>query len=213
MNRRKRVTNNYVFRRQGLLMRITQSGLNTINSATDGNGSMFTLASAADSMTNTIQWGNSFVFKLSSIVDQNDFVNLFDRYKIVGVKLKIMYQAESASAGGLGVLPIFNYAIDNDDAAIPSSLNTIMSKQRSKSVVLTANRPISIYVKPKVAVAVYQSLLTGYSSQSSQFINATYPDVQHYGLKTWINNFYAPGGANNQITIQPTYYIACRDPQ
>lgn len=204
--------NSYLFRRQAQLMRITQTSANNV-SITDGNGCLSISAVGADSMSNTIQWGNSYLFKLSSVVDSGDFTNLYDRYKINGVRLKIMYQADSASVGGLGVLPIFNYCADYDDATVPSALNTVQTKLRARSVVLTANKPVSIYLKPKVATAMYQSLLTGYAVTKAPFINSTYPDVQHYGLKTWINNFYAPAGANNQITIQATYYLSCKDPQ
>lgn len=204
--------NSYLFRRQAQLMRITQTAANTV-AITDGNGCLSIGTTGADSMSNTIQWGNSYLFKLSSVIDSTDFTNLYDRYKINGIRLKIMYQADSASVGGLGVLPIFNYCPDYDDAAVPSSLNAVETKQKARSIILTANKPVSIFVKPKVASALYQSLLTGYAVSKAPFINSTYPDVQHYGLKTWINNFYAPAGANNQITIQATYYLSCKDPQ
>lgn len=215
MIRRKKVVrsrNNYIFRRQAQLQRLTQTGVGAITT-TDGNGSLFTGTVVADSMTNTYQWGNAWLFKLSSVIDSSDFTNLYDKYKINGVRLKIMYQAETASVGGTGVLPIFNYAIDADDATVPSSLNTVETKGNARSLILTANKPISIFIRPKVASALYQSLLTGYEVKKAPFINCTYPDVQHFGLKAWINNFYAPSGANNQITIQATYYLSCKDPQ
>lgn len=201
----------HVFRRIGQLIRITQTGLNTINTSTDGNGSMFTGTVSSDSMTNTIQWGNAFLFKLNSIIDPNDFVQLYDRYKINGIKLKIMYQADSASAGGLGVLPIMNFAYDHDDASPPSSLNGVNTKSTARQVVLSANRTVSIFIKPKVSSSLYQGAFTGYSVQRPPYIDISSPDVQHYGLKTWINNFYAPTGANNQITITPTYYLSMKD--
>lgn len=210
---RNRVTNSYIFRRQAQLIRITQTAAGAITVTDNGTGAIATSSTTSDSMTNTIQWGNAFMFKLSNVIESADFVNLFDRYKILGVKLKVMYQSETASVGSQGCLPIFNYASDFDDFSPPSSLNAVEAKQRARSVILTANRPVNIYVKPKVAAALYQSLLTGYEVKKAPFINSTYPDVQHYGVKTWINNFYAPAGANNQITIQATYVLSCKDPQ
>lgn len=200
----------HVFRRIGQLIRITQNAANSIVT-TDGNGSLITSATSADSMSNTIQWGNAFNFKLSSVIDANDFVQLYERYKINGVKLKIMYQADSASVGGQGVLPILNFAYDHDDAVAPSSLNSVNSRSTAKQVVLNANRTVSIYIKPKVAAALFQGVFSGYSVQRPPYIDISSADVQHYGLKMWINNFYTPTGANNQITITPTYYLSMRD--
>lgn len=214
--------NAMMLRRNGLLIRMTQIGLNQVTLSQDGNGSAFITPLSAgvlptDSMSNTVQFGNSYIFKLSSVIDSSDLTNLFDKYKINGVKLKIMYQADSASVGGSGVFPIFNYCYDGDDATIPTSLNQVESKAKARSVVLSANKPVSIFIKPKVASYLYSTVsgapVPGYSVTKAPYINSTYSDVQHYGLKTWINNFYAPTNANNQITVQTTYYLSLRDPQ
>lgn len=202
----------HLFRRNAVISRITQTGAGAIT-LTDGAGSSFISSTSADSMTNTIQWGTSMLFKLSSVIDSGDFTNLYDKYKIVGVKLKIMYQANTASTGGNSVMPVITYNVDHDDAAIPSSLNTVSTKAAARSRILTADRPINIYIKPKPAVALYQGIFSGFGSGNSMYVNSSSPDVQHFGLKFWINNFYTPAGANNQITIQPTYYLACKESQ
>jgi len=202
----------HVFRRNAVIMRITQTAQNAVT-LVDGAGSAFIGSTAPDSMTNTIQFGISNLYKLSSVIDSTDFTNLYDKYKIVGVKLKIMYQANTASTGGNSVMPVITYCPDHDDAAIPGSLNIVSTKAASRSRILTADKPVNIYIKPKVGVALYQGLFTGFGTGSNMFINASNPDVQHYGFKFWVNNFYTPAGANNQITIQPTYYIACKESQ
>lgn len=184
-----------------------------MNFATDGNTSLISTATSADSMTNTIQWGNAYQFKLGSVIDSSDFTTLYDKYKILMVKLKILYQADSASPGATSVLPIFNYCTDFDDAVAPTSLNIVNTKQKARSVILSANKPITITLRPKVAVPVYQGVLTAYSVSKAPYVDCVYPDVLHYGVKSWINNFHTPSGANNQITVQPTYYLALRDPQ
>ena len=178
---------------------MTQSGLNAMNFATDGNGSLISSATSADSMTNTLQWGNAYQFKLGSAIDSGDFTTLYDKYKILMVKIKIMYQAESATSGGASVLPIFNYCTDYDDSVAPTSLNNVATKQRARSLVLSANKPITITLRPKVAVPVYQGVLTAYSVNKAPYVDCVYPDVLHYGLKTWINNFYTPTGANTKL--------------
>lgn len=202
----------HLFKRNGQLIRITQNAVSSAQISGDTT-SGFMGNMAGDSMTNTIQWGNSFIFKLSSVIDPADFTNLYDKYKIVGVRLKVMYQANSASTGGVSVLPIINYSIDHDDASVPTSLNNVECKAFAKSRILTGDKPLNLYLKPKVAVGLYQGAFTGYGIPGSTWINSSSPDVQHYGVKFWINNFYAPTGANNQITIQPTYYLALKESQ
>lgn len=202
----------HLFRRNGQLIRYTQTATNTVSISGDTT-SGFIGSMAGDSMINTIQWGGSFVFKLSSVIDPADFTNLYDKYRLVGVRLKILYQANTASTGGASVLPVINYAVDHDDAAVPSSLNQVEAKAGAKTRILTADKPVNIYLKPKVAVGVYQGAFSGYGMMSNMYINSATPDVQHYGFKLWINNFYTPAGANNQITIQPTYYLALKDSQ
>jgi len=58
----------HVFKRDGQLIRLQQTALNTVTLVNDGNGSCFLGSVGADSMTSTVQWGNSFQFKLSSVI-------------------------------------------------------------------------------------------------------------------------------------------------
>lgn len=218
--KRKFVTQTHLIRRQGALIRITQTGnagtpATAITLPASGNGSCAISAVGSDNMANTVQFGNSYVFKLSSVIDYTDMTALFDRYKIVGVKLKIMYQASEATPGGAGVLPIFNYAWDYDDSNVPSGLTVVNTKASARSLVLSANRPVSVFIKCKVPTTINNpaNIDSGFAVARPMWINAAYPDCSHFGFKTWVNNFYAPTGANNQITVQPTYYLALKDPQ
>lgn len=204
----------HMFKRMGQISRITVTGVGAIgNSGFDGNGSQFLTGVTADSMANNYQFGASYVFKLSSVIDSGDFTQLYDKYKITGIKVRIMWQCNQAGVSGTAVLPILSYSVDHDDAALPSSLYQITTKGTSKVKVLGQRNYVDVYIRPKVAGALYQSLLTGYSSVKAPFINSTYPDVQHYGLKFWLNNVYMAAGINNQFEIQPTYYIACKESQ
>lgn len=205
----------HVFRRQGQLARITVTGVGTIgNSGYDGNGSQLLTAVTADSMANNYQFGASYLFKLSSVVDSSDFTNLYDKYKILGVKVRIMWQCNQASVSGTSVLPVISYSVDHDDNTVPSSLYAITTKATSKVKVLGQNNYVDIYIRPRVAGQLYNTaLLSGYSTVKAPWINSTYNDVPHYGLKFWINNMYMATGINNQIEIQPTYYLACKESQ
>lgn len=209
-----------LIRRLGQIIRITQTGnagtpATSVTVPSSGSSSCAISVVQSDTMSNTVQFGNSFLFKLSSVIDSQEFVSLFDRYKIAGVKLRIMYQAESASVGGAGILPIINWCSDFDDAVAPTTFTAVAAKAKARSTVLTANRPLNVYIRPRVAQQLGDAtqITSGFGVARSMYINSTYPDCAHYGFKTYIQNFYAPTGANNQITIQPTYYLALKDPQ
>lgn len=208
--------NTFSFRRAGALIRFTQTGLKTIT-ITDPGTYLTVNPTTDDSMTNTIQWGTAFQFKLNQILQSTEFTSLFDRYKINAIKLRILYQASDASTGGLSVLPIINYCHDYDDDAFLASLTALMAKQKSKSTILSANKPMDIWIRPKVPTAIQwgsTGLTTlGLGVSKPMYINSSYPDAPHFGFKMWINNFYCPTGANNQLTIQPHFYVSCKDPQ
>lgn len=156
-------------------------------------------------------------FAINKVVDSSDFTALFDRYKIVGIKAKFMYQINNADAGGQSVLPTIMYYPDYDDNAAPT-YGQMRVKQGVKSKVLEANKPFSIFFKPKRLVSVSDGAGNSNSMiTNSGWLNSQFAGVNHLGLKFYINNLY--GGApatttvNAQLEVQFTYYLAFKDPQ
>lgn len=204
-------------KRIGQLMRIGNSVLtgDPTGSATGGN-SLFVGAASADTL-NTRQVGASIQFALNSTTDFGDFTNLFDRYKITGIKLKFLYQCNLANADsttGTNSLPLLSYSFDADDAAVPGTIEEVQRKQYCKQKILNGNYSFSTFIKPRVLKQVYLTGLTdGYNSAPACWIDSAQPGVPHYGLKMWLNN-WTPGATKlNQLTITPTYYLALKDTQ
>lgn len=219
--RRKFKSNPYsrptLIKRIGQQCRIGNSTVSGNPTATsNGNGSLTVGTAVADTL-NTVQVGASLEFKLSSVEDSGDFTALFDRYKLLGVKLRFAYQANIANADsttGSNSLPLINYSFDGDDSAVPTALTQVQRKQYCHQKICNGNYQFSVYIKPRMLNQVYQSAIaTAYSSVKPAWIDATYPDVPHYGLKIWLNN-WTPGATKiNQLTIQPEYYLALKDSQ
>lgn len=167
-----------------------------------------------DDLPNTEQTGVGIQFQLDQAIDYTDFTALFDRYKIVGVKLKVMYQCNSAMSAYPGALPIMTYAFDCDDNTSPANKNAVATKLYAKTRVLNANRPFTIFFKPRITKQVYHGGITsGYTSEKSTWIDCSNPDVAHYGMKIWINNWLTDTDVANKLTITPTYYISLKDTQ
>jgi hypothetical protein len=167
-------------------------------------------------------------FQLDDVLQSGDFVQLFDRYKIVGVKLKFTYQcsiggdqANWQSAGPLSqVLPIIDFTYDADDANPPTTRALIQVKAYAKQRILQANQTFSMYYKPRVTKTVYNGgppNPVAYTTEKPCWLDCANPDVQHYGFKAWISSWpyssTAPTSTNGVLTIQPVYYIMCRDTQ
>lgn len=180
----------------------------------DGGGQFQQAGTAVGALPGTWETGLSAQFQLNSVIDPSDITSLFDRYKIVGVKLKIHYLHNASFIPGQSNLPTLYYAFDGDDSTPPPTALGVLSKGYCKSKVLNANRPLSVYIKPRLTKEIYNSpISTGYSSEKACWLDCSYSTVPHYGLKFWLSDWVGGDENNNAIRIQPTYYLALKDTQ
>lgn len=164
----------------------------------------------------TGEQGLAFQFNLSALPNAGEFTNLFDRYKITGVKLRIMFLANSNDTGVASTLsiPIMHYISDLDDAAPPTSENEILQKNFLKTRRL--DEPFTYFLRPKATSEIYASpSSTGYSVAKSMWIDSNSLQIPHFGFKAWIGN--GPSNVSTQVLgrlkVYATYYVALRDPQ
>lgn len=152
---------------------------------------------------------------LNQITASSDLSNLFDMYKITGVRATFLYQISEASASGGGVLPTILYAPDFDDSS-PPSYNDLRQKQNAKQKILMANKPFSVFYRPKIVGSVQNSNASGTASASISnrgFLDSTFNQVDHYGMKFSLNNLYGTTAVASQFEIQFTYYLTMKGPQ
>lgn len=223
--RRLPVRNSYHYKRSGAAIRIRH--------VTGDNGDVWRIEDSAG-MLNPLYasgtaWGpesivgsyqNSFALnsRLNAVEGYTDFTNLYDRYKITGVKATFMYQSDSSAVNSSSVLPTIMYAVDKDDLT-PDGFSAFRQKMDMKRKILTANRPFSVYWKPKKQMTV--SSLAAEADVISTNVgwnNCAFPGINHLGLKFYCNNLY--GGTagvastvQTQLDIQITYYMTFKDPQ
>lgn len=169
----------------------------------------------AESIPNT--YANYFgtTFALSDVEQSSDFTNLFDRYKINGVKATFLYQCSEAQVTGSGILPILQYAVDYDDAQ-PPTFAGLRAKQSCKTLVLQANRPKSIFFKPRKLLSISNAgtgTVTSSVSTRAGWLNSDSPSIEHVGLKMSLANLYALDTTSTQLQIEFVYYLALKDPQ
>lgn len=181
----------------------------------NGDSQMFQGSPVAGSLVGTYDYTLSTQFKLSSVIDVADLTQLYDRYKIVGVKLKIHYlHNASFIPGNTANLPTLYWAFDGDDADVPANTTAVAVKGYCKSTVLNANRPLTVYIKPRITKEIYNSpITTGYSSEKACWLDCNSSSIPHFGLKLAVTDWVGGAENNNAIRIQPTYYLALRDTQ
>lgn len=146
-----------------------------------------------------------FMAQLNQVPNYTEFTNLYDMYRINGVRWRISPRANSAEVGtNQGLVKLFT-AVDYDDIVTPS-LTDILQYQSLK--VTRTDRDHVRYVKPTISQAVYQTAVgTGYGSTRG-WIDCANPTVAHYGLKYLLQQL--PAG-NQQFDVQVTYYLSFKN--
>lgn len=221
MNRRvisfKPVKNYYKFKRYCADSTLINSGLGTVN--WNGKaGVNWSITATAPDDNGLYQFGGSMSFRLDDVLQDNEFISLFDKYKITGVKLTFIplsYDAAYVSTGGnSSTVPTMTYAIDTDDILAPATAQTLLVKQDCR--VRRLSKPFSVYIKPRINVSVQAAggATDLAMSQKSGWLNCSYNDIEHFGFKFYLRDMPLPATSSNSlIRVQAKYYIALKDPQ
>lgn len=170
--------------------------------------------SASEFQAGTYQWGGALQFMLSHVSNVSEITNLFDNYRIRGVKVTVTPGFNSAEVVTTMNIPTMHYAIDTDDAAVPSTRIAVQENSTCRSRRLDS--PFSIYIKPRAqnVIAAAAGSVAGGMLPAGQWIDTASQSIPHYGLKFWIDEFptAATAGANKAIIkFTVTYYLECKN--
>lgn len=156
----------------------------------------------------------SLNFTLSDLPNVTDITNLFDYYKIKGVKLKFMYLSNfnSTTQVPASALPMIHYCVDYDDSTSFASENQALERGNIHSRRL--DKPFTYYIKPKANAELYKTATTtGYAIKGSQWIDTNDNTVPHFGFKSYIQSgagaYVTPLGV---LKVYATYYLGLRNP-
>lgn len=218
---RNRLTNYYRFKRFGENTMIACGSTAAGTVFLDGPAG-FAIGPPSGDYNGTYQFGGAMQFQLDQTLEWKDFSNLFDKYRIKGVKVTIIPLGQPSTNAAPAVIANTNYptiaiAVDNDDASLPSTWESVAVKQDCK--IKRLSKPVSVYIRnPKLASAVYNGLTTAYSPQTG-WVDTVDSDVPHYGLKFFMRECPLPiatnpgNGANVLFRIVTKYYLEMKDPQ
>lgn len=212
-----RIPNKFAFKRQGYEAQLINTTIGAVALQAGGGLTGWSVGTPVADANGLFQFGGAMQFQLNQAQEWKDFTNLFDRYKISGCKVKFIPVVNMATPGG--AVPVISYAIDLDDASIPATYAEINQKYNVHKKRL--DKPCSIYVKPRIAQAIYSGLTSGYAiGNKNTYIDCNDPGVPMYGLKFWIRDCFlgassgvSPLEANTVIRIETTFYLSMKDSQ
>jgi len=175
------------------------------------------LATAINGFVGYYDFGFESTFSLVDLTNIASFTNLYDQYKILGIRVDITYLQNSSETGNTHLLPTLNIVTDQDDNVMPTSGTQLLGKQGARKFTFGSKgrTKFSMYFKPGVRGVVSlanNSPVTASIPQSKPWLDCIQNTIPHYAIKGWVEN--AEFTANNFWALQFdfTYDIAFKQP-
>lgn len=156
--------------------------------------------------------GTAFTFDLTRLTNYTEFYNLYDQYKITGVKVYFDWSPDNNSTSGLEIYtPKLWMFRDYDDATTPT-LDEMTESTRVKCMRMSVHKTHSIFLRPAVLNQVYESVVSsGNVPKWGQWIDTADSAVPHYGLKLVAQGL--PSNNLGKISCRVKYYLMFRGVQ
>lgn len=186
--------------------------------ATDPTGSCISIGFPALSAGSSTGYDIPFSlkFSLNQLINSSDITGIADKYRITGAYVRLFYNKSNAQAGAQAGMPYIEYKTDHDDASVP----TVAGLREKMGVALKTFKNGSSYIgikcKPLPSREIFGSgISSAYEVPSkSVFINSSYPNVEHYGIKGVIHNMWLPAaGGQEVIKVDVTLAVVAKDLQ
>lgn len=147
-----------------------------------------------------------FSFELNNVPGFTEFTQLYDFYKINGIKISFIPTqtvSNSLSTVNSAQNTRFFSVIDYNDDATVSSLNDLRQYKTCKwtSAFKTHTRYIH---KPKHSIASYV--------QSRQWCSTSVPNTEWYGLKVGIEAMGSTVSTSMNYRVEAKYYLSFKNP-
>lgn len=179
-------------------------------------GTVVTLGTATAGMNGAFDIPFSAKFSLSDVINYSDIATLADKYRIKGVYLRLIPNFTTNGVQSLYNYPSVQYCIDDDDSTAPT-VSSLREKMGVKTKTFKPGEYIGIKIRwPKVAMAVTDApagTIGAADVKGGQWLNSSYVNVQHFGLKGVISNMDLPvtGTAKIAVKFDVAYVIEAKD--
>lgn len=154
----------------------------------------------------------SMQFSLDQLINYTDITNFCDNYKIKSVYVRVWYNGNFASVGGLNSMPYLQYITDHDDSSVPT-LSLVREKMGVKMKTFRNGGYIGIKVNPKASIT--QGGSSAPSLINKGWTNSSYPNILHYGIKGVVSNVNLPTTTSAQVCVKfdVAYHVVAKDIQ
>lgn len=213
----RKTTKTGAFRLVRRLQENTITNSSTLGIATASGNVIYTSGGVSTGFSGYYNCPGSAKFALSDILNSTDITNLFDKYRLAWVKIKVYCTSTTATAGGTAQLPSMIWSLDEDDNTFPT-VASLREKMGSKQRMFYPGKPITIFIRaPKVQRQLDTSALlsSGNEIARAPWINCSYADVPHYGFKFALLdvNLNTTASVFTQFKFDITYCVHARDAQ
>lgn len=212
----------YMARNVGTAFLKNPNNSSQVFSITSGSGPFqavyFTQAGAASGADACYDLFFGMPFAFNDVATSADFSALFDQYRLTGVRVDFTFLNNVAQVGGglttgtnaVGILPDVQCFADEDDNTIPNASEVAQRMDLWKA---RLDKPFSVFLRPKVAMAVYNGVTDGYAAMTREpWLDLAYGGIPHFALKGVIHNVWlGPQSAGNWILqLDAKYFFAFR---
>lgn len=150
-------------------------------------------------------------FTLSSVPNSASYTGLFDQYRLTKIQVKFIQSFVNVVAAPNSVgQPVMYIVSDMDDATPPTSISQIIEREGARILNFSGAKSVHTHtLTPYVASADLDSSLVLRSSsvRKSPWLNCSYNNISHFGLKYAFDNL----PLNAQINLYVTYYFECKN--
>lgn len=183
------------------------------NNITNGATGKILGGSSASGLPNTSSFGFSITFSLQQVIQHLEFTGLFDRYKIVGAKVDIIWHCNTASVAGNAIFPTLYYVYDGDDASVPLYASSIQNQEGLRTKVLSKGGRYSFYCRPRqlISTSTTTTGATNTLTLPAKWNNSADAGTNHYAMKFFVDDILTQSGTQMLFSIHPTLYFACKD--
>lgn len=172
-----------------------------------------TTGSLSSVMVGTRAFGISYDFRLANVTNYAEFTSMWDSYRIKKVHCTIdnlMGNLQDGS-GPVAYIPEVTYAFDTDDNIPPPTEVTLSEMAGSKVRKLEQSKTIKFSFKPKTSQLLYDdssvTTVAFGTPADGGWIDCTYPNVSHYGLKMFFDNILSTLGESAAIRVAFRYEL------
>lgn len=150
-------------------------------------------------------------FILAQVPNYLEFRDMYDTYKICGIKVKYVLDVDSANTGTVsnvpGSMPTLITVNDYNDSTAVTSETDMLQYKTYKSTRM--NYPITRYFRPTQKIEA-----TGSTGVVKSRWNPTLSNPEHHGLKAAVigYNFTADSINIGRLRIYTTFYLGMKTP-